>query len=329
MQNVEIPGEGLIKKRKRGKSMNSKQIGNFKYLDNLVHSGKREIALDSDIILDEDEIEEYSIGIKLDLDDLTIDGNGHTIDACGKGRIFTCIGQDITIRNITLKNGYGVNGGAIYNKGSLEIANSNFKENEANNDGGAIYNYRLSKLSIIDSTFNENKADNRGGAICNSDKNKFAICKSALNKNTAEYGGAICGYKTKMTISQSTLNQNIGDSGGAIRNDSGELTITDSTLNENMANHNGGAISNVGSTKERRHSLNDIPYERWLSKHGKSIPCANRPIRKYGDLRIRNSTIHGNIAKEYGGAIFLNSITSYKSEYSSFKNNSPEDVYEL
>ena len=300
----------------------------FKYLDDLVHCGKKEIDLDSDIILDDDEIEEYSKGIKLDLDDLTIDGNGHTIDACGKCRIFICIGQDITIRNITLKNGYGTNGGAIYNEGSLTITNSTFKKNEANKDGGAIYNYRLSKLSIMDSTFNENKADDQGGAICNSDKNKFTICKSTLNKNTAEYGGAVYGYKTKMTMSQLTLKQNTGYRGGAIFNNSGELTITDSTLDENIANQDGGAILTMGTTKERRHSLNDIPYERWLSRQGKSIPCANMPIRKYGDLRIRNSTLNGNIAKEDGGAIFLNSITMYRSEYNSFKNNTPDDVYE-
>ena len=63
---------------------------NFKYLDDLIHSGVKEIVLDSDIVLSDSEESEYEGGIKLDVDDLTIDGNGHTIDAQGKARIFCC-----------------------------------------------------------------------------------------------------------------------------------------------------------------------------------------------------------------------------------------------
>jgi predicted outer membrane repeat protein len=224
--------------------MNSKQIGNFKYLDNLVHSGKREIALDSDIILDEDEIEEYSIGIKLDLDDLTIDGNGHTIDACGKGRIFACIGQDITIRNITLKNGYGVNGGAIYNKGSLEIANSNFKENEANNDGGAIYNY-LGNIIINDATLTNNTASN-GGAIYNAN-GTINIIESTLQNNSANIGGAIYNRYNTVKIAKSSIENNHANNiGGAIYTTyNATLTVTKNvTLTNNTAENKGGAIYN-------------------------------------------------------------------------------------
>lgn len=42
----------------------------------------KRIVLDSDIELDPtNERREYLNGIKLDVDDLTIDGNGHAIDA--------------------------------------------------------------------------------------------------------------------------------------------------------------------------------------------------------------------------------------------------------
>ena len=63
---------------------------NFKYLDDLIHSGVKEIVLDSDIELDPtNERREYLNGIKLDVDDLTIDGNGHAIDALKSAEYFT------------------------------------------------------------------------------------------------------------------------------------------------------------------------------------------------------------------------------------------------
>ena len=66
----------------------------FKHLDNLIHSGLKEISLDIDIVLDDDERLEYGEGISLDIDDLLIDGNGHTIDARSHARIFFSSGQN-------------------------------------------------------------------------------------------------------------------------------------------------------------------------------------------------------------------------------------------
>ena len=60
--------------------MLNNDIENFKYLDNLIHSGVKEIVLDSDIVLGSDEESQYLNGIKLDVDDLAIGRNGHAID---------------------------------------------------------------------------------------------------------------------------------------------------------------------------------------------------------------------------------------------------------
>ena len=97
------------------------KIRNFKYLDDLIHSGVKEIILNSDIVLGDDEESEYIDGIKLDKDGLVINGNGFTVDARGKTRIFCCTGKNIIIKNITLKNGFAEKlGGAINKKeGSL------------------------------------------------------------------------------------------------------------------------------------------------------------------------------------------------------------------
>ena len=77
---------------------------NFKYLDDLIHSGAKEIILDSDIVLSDGEESEYKDGIKLDMDDLTINGNGHTIDAGNQSAIFGINAVNVTINNLTLIN---------------------------------------------------------------------------------------------------------------------------------------------------------------------------------------------------------------------------------
>lgn len=121
--------------------MSNNNIENFKYLDNLIQSRVKEIVLDSDIVLGSDEKSQYLNGIKLDVDDLAIDGNGHAIDALGLTRIFYCTGKKVTIKNIILKNGFTKDdGGAIHNRGELTITEYTLQENTTTRDGGAIHN---------------------------------------------------------------------------------------------------------------------------------------------------------------------------------------------
>jgi len=84
---------------------------NFTYLDNLVNS-QSEITLDSDIILSADEESKYCKGLRLGIrikgvsKNITIDGNGHTIDARSKGIFFDIRKKlNIHLKNIHFKNG--------------------------------------------------------------------------------------------------------------------------------------------------------------------------------------------------------------------------------
>ena len=86
-----IPSEESVLKDRKIDEQTA--IRNFRYLDELIHSGVKEIVLDSDIVLDPDEESQYLNGIKLDADDLAIDGNGHAIDALKSARIFYCTGK--------------------------------------------------------------------------------------------------------------------------------------------------------------------------------------------------------------------------------------------
>ena len=226
----------------------------FGYLDKKIHeSNNLEVILDHDITFENYESDFYEGGIELDIDDLIIDGNGHTIDGADQSRIFIITGKNITLKNIIFKNGYShknydnplnQHGGAIKinHNSKITIKNCEFINNTSEEDGGAINNN--GELTITESTLNNNTA-RYGGAIYNKWGGELTITESTLTGNTAErYGGAIYNNEGgELTITESTLQENTAqEDGGAIYNWEGEITITESTLQENTAQEDGGAI---------------------------------------------------------------------------------------
>ncbi|WP_298502143.1 TIR domain-containing protein [uncultured Methanobrevibacter sp.] len=152
---------------------------NIKYFPSNVYYTKKRIFLDSDIIFDDNY---ESGGIKLNRDNLVIDGNGHTIDAQGKTRIFYCTSKNITIKNITLKNGYAEDGGFIFNYGGeLTIEESTITQDVADCDGGAINNYE-GNLKIFNCEFSNISSQKN---IINN-KDSLEIYNSAFLSNQAE-----------------------------------------------------------------------------------------------------------------------------------------------
>ena len=117
------------------------EIKSLSDLEDAIHRGAKKIVLGTNIISDSS-VGDY-FGIDIDVDELIIDGNNHVIDACGKTRFFNIKGGNITIKNITFKNGYSKSGGAISASGGCElnIVNCIFKSNIAHEWGGAINNY--------------------------------------------------------------------------------------------------------------------------------------------------------------------------------------------
>ena len=152
------------------------------------------------------------------MDDLIIDGNGYSIDAKNKTGIFK-IYSKVTIKNLTLKNGHAIDGGAInIQDGELTITSSTLQENAAQRSGGAINNERC-KLTITESTLNNNTVQNGiGGAIRNY-MSKLTVTGSTLNNNTVQngIGGAIyIKNSSELTIIESLLQENAADNGGEI-----------------------------------------------------------------------------------------------------------------
>ncbi|MBR6024485.1 MAG: hypothetical protein IK044_06010 [Methanobrevibacter sp.] len=253
-------GDRLKKAFGRGK--------NFKYLDDLIHRGVKEIILDSDIVLSNDEESGYLEGIKLDVDDLVIDGNGHSIDAGGKTRIFHSTSKNITIKNIEMKNGHTQkDGGAIYCRdGDLTIIASKLTDNIAKYAGGSIY-IKNAKLEIVESVL-------------------------ANNNSKESVGGSISNENGELVINACEFQDNRADGGGALYN-SGEISINNSTFTANAAKEKGGAVYNQGKL-----DVNDSTLQDNRAKSGGAISNHD------GEVIITSSTLQSNVCEFFGGALF-------------------------
>ena len=228
---------------------------NFRNLDDLIRSGIKKIVLNSDVVLDDEEVDDYPEGIVLDVENIVIDGDGHTIDANGKTMIFKVKGDNVTITNVTFRGGFGDG----YQKG-----------------GGAILN--LGKLTLVDCIFRANNVKEvGGGAIVNSNSLTLTNCKFYNNNSEGDCyaeGGAIL-TSGLLSLTQCIFENNMAEkSGGAIYNvlDS-QLNVEDCTFENNSVKKNGffifgkgGAISNHGKT-----TCTGSTFINNLSSEGRSI----------------------------------------------------------
>jgi len=206
---------------------------------------------------------------------ITIDGNGHTLDAKNAARIlFVYEGaSNVVVKNLNFVNGYESNGaGAIFWKGeSGTIINCNFTSNTADRSGGAILwagatgtidnckfekcisksqsggaiytNDAGTKITISNSKFISNTAKTSGAAIASAGAGAV-ISKSVFTDNSAsDSGGAIfiSGANTKISDCQFIRNK-IDGMGGAIYWKGESATLDNCNFSSNIANKNGGAV---------------------------------------------------------------------------------------
>ena len=180
---------------------------------------------------------------------LTIIGNGDTIDGANQSRLFVVNpGSSLTLDQVTLQNGYvyANYGGAIYNSGMLTISNCTLSANTSvdrsdylsslRGVGGAIYNSGGTVI-IDNSILSDNLstgANPMGGAIYNA-SGTVTVSNSTFTNNSAV--DTVLGIDVDPEYPQS-------GAGGAICNVSGTVTISHSSLTGNYAAFKGGGICN-------------------------------------------------------------------------------------
>jgi len=187
--------------------------------------------------------------------DLTIDASslsgGVAVDAGDSSRLFEVTsGRSLTLRGLVLTNGYAVDGGAIYNEGTLILLDMTLSGNNGIVSGGAIFNDGSgAHLTLERSTLSGNHADIWGGAIFNSASASMTLGRSTLSGNTAAYGGAIFCRNDggPVALLNTTVCSNSANFGGAIYVDSPGLTLQNSTLSGNSAANQGGGIYALSS----------------------------------------------------------------------------------
>ena len=121
---------------------------NIDFLNYKIEAAEYELNLSSDFVFDEKFDSDFVNGIVISRP-ITINGNGHVINANNLSRVFYINSTNVTLINITFANvNYHVDGGAIYVAGlnnlSLNISNSVFSGNNSiacaeGSDNGFIY----------------------------------------------------------------------------------------------------------------------------------------------------------------------------------------------
>ncbi len=196
--------------------------------------------------------------------DMTIVGPGAgvlTISGENASPIFN-VASDVTasISGLSMIDGNGTFGGALFNEGTLTVSNSTFANNTAPSGyGGAVYNRALvghpidGLLTLTNDTFSSNSASH-AGAIDNWAGGDVVINNSTFDGNSAtQNGGAILNEWGTVEIADSTFTGNTaGLSGGAIMNESGQafasVTVIDSTISGNSAVAGGGIENQLSLT---------------------------------------------------------------------------------
>ena len=203
---------------------NSDVNANFTELQNKISNAEENstIELDNNYVYND---EEFSEGIIINKN-ITINGNGHTIDGNYASRIFYINATNVVLNNITFINGWTQDSGGaiidrdidldfIYGPQNIEINDCSFMDCAANSFGGAIYMNH--DLSIRNSDFINNRAG-CGGAIfiwndlknCLIENSRF-LNNSLMSDGASTWvkgGGAIFVGCTKITIRNSTFTGN-------------------------------------------------------------------------------------------------------------------------
>lgn len=259
--------------------------------------------------------------------DITINGNGHVIDAMGKSRIFNInYGNGlsfykVTLKNITFKNGNAkIYGGAILNFADLTIDNCYFTNNNAGTAGGAVNS--LGALTLKNSKFNKNSAGGDAGAVFSLTLKKGSefYANYFAGKNATEDVNLILSVALqaalehgKDTITNCVFTNNIanGRGGGAVYAFS-HIDINSCTFNSNKAGEKGAAVFGckdlfIKNSKFNKNKVSMYGGAVYFKCHEQTGHYENGTwvsSIKYYTNSIEGSTFANNVAGERGGAIY-------------------------
>ena len=136
---------------------------------------------------------------------------------------------DSTLASNTAPNGWGA-GLLTAMDSETKVVGSTFSDNVASVDGGGIFNYGT--LTVSASTFSGNEAVNGdGGGIYNFYQETMSVSDSTLSGNVAGFnGGGIVNEGGSMTVTSSTLSGNSGGTSGSDIAGGSTTTVVEATI---------------------------------------------------------------------------------------------------
>lgn len=176
---------------------------------------------------------------------ITIDGNGHTIDASDVERVFWVKADNVTIKNVNFVNGKttGLAGGVISWWGNNGVLlNCNFTDNAASSAGGAVL-WRGDYGCISNCNFKNNTVKTAAD-VSLTDGDGYDPRQLHIMTVNSEAGALyLCG--NDISVDNCNFCDNSADfTGGAITVSWGNnIIVSNSKFKNNKAGHTGGAIA--------------------------------------------------------------------------------------
>ena len=217
--------------------------------------------------------------------DLTVRGDGHTVDGKGispeKDAIFRIKDGNAVFENFKVTGGSGFWGGAFYVMGgTVGLAGMTLSDNVADT-GGALM-LKNGNVSLLNTEISRNRSDVAGGGI-SVYGGKISIIDTVIFDNVVRVGGgggiqSLGGGDIELFGVQVVGNTANWEGGGLsfYSRYGGKITITDCEISQNRSSEYGGGIF---------------------------VHDKNR------SLRLENTKIHGNTAGEGGGGLCAESTS--------------------
>jgi uncharacterized repeat protein (TIGR02543 family) len=120
--------------------------------------------------------------------------------------LLAAVGSQTNVVDSTFSDNLAsIDGGGIFNYGTLTVSASTFSGDKAiNGDGGGIYNFYQETMSVRNSTLSDNSAGFNGGGIVN-EGGSMTVTSSTLSGNSAGTSGSDIAAGSTTTVLRATI----------------------------------------------------------------------------------------------------------------------------